>query len=75
MFLFIDTNVYLDFFRLKQDSLEELRKLVELIKAGKISLLSTNQLKDEYLRNRDSVISQTLSKMGQKREYPFPPAV
>jgi hypothetical protein len=36
--LFIDTNIYLSFFHLTSEDLEELKKLVVLIDKGEIAL-------------------------------------
>ncbi|UWR30582.1 PIN domain-containing protein [Sulfitobacter sp. W002] len=76
MNLFIDTNVFLSFFRFTSENIEELKKLSALIASKKITLLVSQQLKDEYARNRENVLSDSLKRMrSSRREYPFPAAV
>lgn len=60
MNLFIDTNVMLSFYHLTDDDIEELKKLVALVKHGKITLWSTSQIGDEFARNRDAKIKDAL---------------
>lgn len=61
MNVFVDTNVLLDFFRLSQGDLDELRKVARLEEAGKITLFLSDYLKDEFLRNREKVITEALA--------------
>lgn len=58
--VFIDTNVYLDFYHLSGDDLEELKKLLTAIELGEIKLYTTDQVIDEYRRNRESKIAASL---------------
>ncbi|MER8411668.1 PIN domain-containing protein [Mesorhizobium sp. M1342] len=60
MNLFIDTNVLLSFYHLTDDDIEELKKLVALVKHGQITLWTTTQVADEFARNRDSKIKDAL---------------
>ncbi|WP_432644191.1 PIN domain-containing protein [Limimaricola cinnabarinus] len=70
MHLFIDTNVYLEFFRFTNEKLEELRKLAALVKEQQITLLASSQLRDEYYRNREKVLNFSFKEMrNSKREY------
>lgn len=48
--LCIDTNIYLDYFRMSSERIDSLKQLLKLIKDGKINLLLPQQIKDEYLR-------------------------
>lgn len=57
--LLIDANIYLEFFRFSKDDLDELRKLVELVRTGEIVLYVTEQLRDELRRNRENVLAQS----------------
>jgi hypothetical protein len=59
--LFIDTNVYLDFFHHTNDDLASLGKLEEHIKSGDIVLHLPKQVLDEFERNRDSKLQTALS--------------
>jgi predicted nucleic acid-binding protein len=53
MQLFIDTNILLSFYALNQEDLAELNKLIEAIDKQQITLLFTDQIFDEFYRNRE----------------------
>jgi predicted nucleic acid-binding protein len=61
--LFVDTNILLSFYHLTSEDLEELRKLVALIDNGKITLVLTDQVKNEFKRNRASKIADAMKKL------------
>lgn len=65
--LFIDTNIYLTFYHYSSDDLEELKKLAVAIKSGEIRLCLTEQVKDEFKRNRESKIADALKRFGEQR--------
>jgi len=67
MNLFIDTNIYLTFYHYSSDDLEELKKLAVAIKSGEITLYSTQQIKDEFTRNRESKIADALKRFGEQK--------
>ena len=48
MNIFIDTNVFLSFYHLSNDDLEELKKLIVLIDNKEVTLWLPNQVKDEF---------------------------
>jgi hypothetical protein len=60
MNLFIDTNIFLSFYHLSSDDLEELRKLGVLLDKKKVTLLLPKQVIDEYRRNREVKIADAL---------------
>ena len=60
--LYIDANIYLEFYRFAKDDIEELHKLIELIKDEKIVLYLPKQTFDEVYRNRENVINGELKK-------------
>lgn len=60
MNVFIDTNVLLDFFRMSSGDLDELRKLARLAATDAITLLVSSAVKDEFSRNREKVIADSL---------------
>jgi predicted nucleic acid-binding protein len=60
--LFIDTNVFLNFYAYSNDDLEQLTKLVEILKTKAIKLYVTQQVVDEFYRNRDSRLSESFDK-------------
>jgi hypothetical protein len=73
MNLFVDSNIFLDFYHFSEDDLAELRKLSQFIKDKKIRLFVTQQVKDEIKRNRDIKISDALSKFHESRmDIKFP---
>lgn len=66
--LFIDTNVLLGFYRFTNDDLETLSKLEDIIiKTDRIKLYVTQQQIDEFYRNRDNVIKQSIDSMKVER--------
>jgi len=60
MHLFLDTNIYLAFYKLSGDDLEELRKLAVTVRSGRTVLYLTDQVQDEFRRNRAGTISESL---------------
>ncbi|BDU35747.1 PIN domain-containing protein [Vibrio nigripulchritudo] len=73
MNLFIDTNVFLSFYHLSNDDLEELHKLTVLLEKGEVKLWLPKQIKDEFYRNRENKISDAIKKLKeqkQKRQFP-----
>jgi len=73
MNLFVDTNIYLDFYHFSKDDLEELKKLVDVIKKGEINLIVTSQVVEEIKRNRDSKIADAYKQfVDSKLELKIP---
>jgi len=71
--LFIDTNVFLSFFHLSSDDLEEIHKLAVLIEKGDVILWLPEQVKDEFKRNRESRVFDAIKKLKeQKTKAQFP---
>lgn len=62
MTLFIDTNVFLTFYHLTSEDIEELKKLTVLIDNKEICLVLTEQVKNEFYRNRGNKIADGLKK-------------
>lgn len=60
MNLFIDANIFLNFYHLSGGDIGELQKLVALVKNGDIVLFSSPQLREEVKRNRDAKISDAM---------------
>jgi predicted nucleic acid-binding protein len=63
--LFVDTNVLLSFYHLTSEDLEELRKLVALIDTDQIKLVVTQQVMDEFRRNRSAKIVDAMKKLQE----------
>ena len=57
--LFIDTNVLLNFYAFSKDDLKELEKLVNILKTKVVRLHLTQQVVDEFYRNRDAKLSES----------------
>ena len=73
MNVFLDTNIYLSFYQLSSDDLEELRKLAVLVRQGKIRLLIPTQVVQEFRRNREEAIADALKLLkDQKRSLQLP---
>jgi hypothetical protein len=50
MNLFLDSNIYLSFYRLSDDDLEELQKLTVAVRSKDTTLYVTDQVRDEFNR-------------------------
>ena len=73
MNLFIDTNIFLSFFHLSNDDLEEIHKLTILLEKGNVKLWLTKQVKDEFFRNRENKIFDAVKKLNEQKSKPqFP---
>ena len=67
MKVFIDTNILLDIYHLSGPDLEELRKLVKLSERKKVELLVSQQVEDEFWRNREGVIADALKNFRESK--------
>lgn len=63
--VFIDTNVYLDFFSFAADDLNELQKLGVAIRDGHLCLWITEELRDEFRRNREARVAESLARLRE----------
>lgn len=59
--VFIDTNAWLAFYTFTNDDLEQIRKLVAVIKKDKVKLYTSQQLMDEFYRNREKKLQESLT--------------
>src|SRR5258708_30401583 len=64
--VFIDTNVLLNFFAYTGDDIEELKKLVGSIKNGALKLYLPRQIVDEFDRNRERRIKESIDTFAGK---------
>lgn len=67
MNLFVDANIFLDFYHFSNDDLDELKKLIDLINKGEINLVVTSQIIDEVKRNRDNKVADAYSKFKDSK--------
>jgi len=58
--IFIDTNIYLNLYDYSKDDIKRLQALVDLQKSSKLSLYINTQTRNEFYRNREKKIKQTL---------------
>jgi predicted nucleic acid-binding protein len=73
MHLFIDTNIYLAFYHFSSDDLEELQKLLVLLDNKSLTLYVTEQVVDEYERNRENKIADALGRFRDlKLNHQYP---
>ena len=61
MEIFIDTNVFVEFFQQSQGSLQELELLLEVIQKTKSNLWLPEQVKREFWKNRENKIKKLVS--------------
>jgi len=65
--LFIDTNVLLSFYHLTSEDIEELKKLVALVKNKEIDLIVPKQVENEFWRNRGGKIVDAMKKLREAK--------
>lgn len=58
---FIDTSTLLSFYAYTKDDVDELEKLVNLIRARLVKLYLTQQVLDEFYRNREKKLHESLA--------------
>lgn len=65
--IFIDTNTYLSFFRLSNNDLNEIKKLLHGVRSRELTIQVTSQVRDEFNRNREGVIFDALKKFRDEK--------
>ena len=75
MQLFIDTNIFLSFYSLNQEDLAELNKLIDAIDRQQITLLLTDQILDEFYRNREQRIDGAIKSLRTQTFNPQYPQI
>jgi hypothetical protein len=68
MKLFIDTNIYLSYFRRSDETLASLEELKKLLRRRKLTLVLPVQTRDEYFRNRNSIAEQSRDLLVRETE-------
>lgn len=72
--LFIDSNIFLNFYDFHDEDLTQLAKLVDFIKSGEIKLFLTSQVCDEIKRNREVRLKGAYGQfVDSKPILPMPP--
>ena len=71
--LFIDTNIFLSFYHLTSENLDELKKLTVLLERSGIYLHLPEQVTQEFQRNREAKIADAMNRLGEHRfNFQFP---
>ena len=70
--VFIDTNIFLDFYSLSEKSIEELSKLIKLIEDEEIQIILSQNVIDEFHKNRIKKIYDTTSSLDKANQLPLP---
>lgn len=65
--LYLDSNIWLSFYELTDDTLDELGRIPEWVEQGKLYLPLPQQVVDEVKRNRERVISRSLGLVDKSR--------
>lgn len=74
MQLFIDANIYLDYFRQSSERLQSLKALKKLLFKKKLTLLVPTQVKEEYLRNKEKTVEDSRKTLlSQITQFGFNP--
>jgi predicted nucleic acid-binding protein len=71
--VFVDTNIFLDFYHFSNEDLEHLTDLLKLIELKKVNLYITEQVINEFNRNRESKIQDAIKRLNSsdsKAELP-----
>lgn len=67
MHVFIDTNILLNFFHFSNDDLDALKNVFSAHEHGSVSVYLTDQVRDEFYRNRESKINDALRRFKNAR--------
>lgn len=70
--VFIDTNIFLDFYSLSERDIDELHKLIKLINDKEIQLILPQNVIDEFHKNRIKKIHSTTSCLDKSNQIPAP---
>lgn len=72
--VFVDTNIFLSFYHYTNDELSEIEKLTFLIGNNQIKLFITQQVVDEFNRNREAKLFDALKQINEKFKFgEYPP--
>jgi len=73
MHVFVDTNILLSFYHYSSDELDALNDVFTDHEHGSATVYITEQVKDEFVRNRDGKIKDALKKFNDSKMHPqFP---
>lgn len=73
MHVFVDTNILLSFYHYSSDELDALNDVFADHEHGSATVYVTEQVKDEFVRNRDGKIKDAIKKFNDSKVHPqFP---
>ncbi len=73
MHVFVDTNILLSFYHYSSDELDALNDVFTDHEHGSATVYVTEQVKDEFVRNRDGKLKDALKKFNDSKFHPqFP---
>lgn len=75
LYVFIDANILLGLYERKDEDLKELDKLAGLVEVGRIRLLVTDYLVEEYSRNREAKLKNVVERIRNSTYRPDLPAL
>ena len=67
LYIFIDSNIFLNFYDFHHEDLERLAQLVELVEGTEIKLFTTKQIKQEVERNREARLAEAYNKFRESK--------
>ena len=73
MHLFIDTNVFIGFYEMSSDRLDELEKLITVIKRKEATLWLPDQVRDEFWKNREGSVIKAIKEFESRTFLPAVP--
>lgn len=65
--VFVDTNVWLTFYAFANDDLEQLKKVIALVQNGKLKLYIPQQVVDEFYRNREGKLDESIREFAKSQ--------
>ena len=71
--IFIDTNIFLSFYDISDENLNELSKIADSLNEGEIVLFLPEQVEDEFQRNREAKVANAMRNFSKhKFKVSFP---
>lgn len=75
LYIFIDSNIFLNFYDFHREDLERLAQLVELVEKEEIKLFTTKQNKQEVGRNREARLAEAYNKFRESKIFVDMPVI
>lgn len=68
--IFIDANIFLNFYAYSDDDVKQINKLINLINTNELKLYINTHVVDEFFRCRETKISDVLKKFEKNIDFP-----